>query len=176
MLNNQELLDLEENLTQELKDKLTSILIRLNRSNKLEEFLELIGLSNLLKNENVFTPFKNGKILVVGQSKVKKEDLLSVAKDLGFQKDRFEFMLGYYDAKKYNFKNLQWNPNYCLVLVGPMPHSTTAKGEYSSVIAMMESAEGYPPIIRLGLNELHITKSNFKSNLCNAIYNSLIYL
>ena len=43
-----------------------------------------------------------------------------------------------------------------------MPHSTAGKGDSSSAIANMENGNGYPKIIRLGSNELKITKTNFK--------------
>ena len=46
-----------------------------------------------------------------------------------------------------------------------MPHSTAGKGDSSSAIANMENASGYPKVIRLGSNELKITKTNFKMAL-----------
>ena len=174
MLSNQELYNLEERLVAELNNDPDSILIKLNRSGRLEEFLNLIGLSKLLNKENEFEPFENAKILVVGHSKVKKEVLLSVAESLGIKKERFEFLIDYYDAKKYNFDKLQWNPNYCLVLFGPTPHSVASKDGFSSVITKMEYLDGFPPIMRLGLNELRITKSDFKRNLREALNRGII--
>ena len=50
-----------------------------------------------------------------------------------------------------------------MILVGPMPHSTIDKGEFSSPISMMEQTDGYSKIVRLSSNgELKITKSNLK--------------
>lgn len=60
---------------------------------------------------------------------------------------------------------MQYNPNYRLVIVGPMPHSTTGKGESRSTISELENGNGYPKVIRLGSNELKITKTNFKQAL-----------
>lgn len=59
-------------------------------------------------------------------------------------------------------------------MVGPMPHSTESKGDYSSVISAIENEEGYPPVIRMGKNTLKITKSDFREKLENAIKDQLI--
>lgn len=90
---------------------------------------------------------------------------MAVAHKLGLEKNRFDFYLEYDDAKTFNFKKIQWNSTYTAVLVGPMGHSGAGKGNYSSVISAIESEEGYPPVIRLGSNELKITKTNFKNKL-----------
>ena len=49
MLNVEQLLELEERLRNTLSEKLEQILSNLNRSGKLEEALELLGLSDLLQ-------------------------------------------------------------------------------------------------------------------------------
>ena len=49
MLNVEQLLELEERVRNTLSEKLEQILSNLNRSGKLEEALELLGLSNLLQ-------------------------------------------------------------------------------------------------------------------------------
>ena len=74
--------------------------------------------------------YKTGKIVVIGQSDVKPEVLLSIAKQLGLDKKRFELYLEYEDAKKFNFQKIQWQPTYSLLMVGPMPHSGSGKGDY----------------------------------------------
>ena len=58
-----------------------------------------------------------------------------------------------------------WQPTYSLLMVGPMPHSGSEKGEYSSIISALEAEDGFPPIVRLGSNGLKITKSDFKAKL-----------
>ena len=52
--------------------------------------------------------YKKGKIVVIGQSDVKPEVLLSIAKQLGLDKKRLELYLEYEDAKKFNFQKMQW--------------------------------------------------------------------
>ena len=165
MLGVEELTALEDELRAELNERLEEILSRLNRSGQLEELLEILGLESLLHRESAYCVPNTGKIVVIGQSEVKADILLTVAGKLGLDKKRFELYLEYEDAKKFNFRKMQYNPGYCAVLVGPMPHSGTAKGEYSSMIAAIELESGYPPVVRLGLNSLKISKSDFKKKL-----------
>ena len=102
---------------------------------------------------------------MIGQSDVKAEVLLSIAKKLGLDKSRFELHLDYDDAKNFNFRKTQWQPSYSLIMVGPMPHSGFGKGDYSSIISAIESEDGYPPVVRLGSNGLKISKTDFRAKL-----------
>ncbi len=174
MLSIEQLEELDERLKYELDEHLTQILTRLNREGRLEELLAILGFSDLLKPEPMYTCFDNGKIVVLGDSNVAEAVLLSIAKGLGIDKKRFEFHLGYEEAKSFDGRKMQWNPAYSLVLVGPMPHSGTSKGDSSSVITALENTEGYPPVIRLGTNSLKISKSDFKAKLTEAIEKKLI--
>lgn len=92
MLSIEELLELEDNIKAELDEYLTAALSKLNRSGQLEEFIELLGMEHLLQKESGYEVYKTGKIVVIGQSDVKVEALLSVAKQLGLDKNRFEFI------------------------------------------------------------------------------------
>lgn len=174
MLSIEQLEDLDERLKYELDEHLTQILTRLNRDDRLDELLEILGLINLLKPEPMYACFDNGKIVVLGESNVAEAVLLSIAKDLGLDKKRFEFHLGYDEAKMFDGRKMQWNPAYSLILVGPMPHSGTSKGDASSVITALENTEGYPPVIRLGTNSLKISKSDFRAKLTEAMEKKLI--
>lgn len=165
MLSIEELLELEELIKSELEDNLTGILTKLNRLDRLEEFLALLGLEALLEKDSGYQVYKNGKILVIGQSDVKVDVLRAVARDLGIEKNRLEFYLDYEDAKTFNFKKIQWQPTYSLIMVGPMGHSGKEKGDFGSVISALESQDGYPPVIKLGTDHLKITKTDFRSKL-----------
>lgn len=165
MLGIEELFELEEALRDELNEHLTEVLTKLNRSNQIEGLLRLLGMESLLQKDSGYQVYNDGKIVVIGQSDVKEDALLAVAKSLGINKSRFEFHLEYEDAKMFNFRKLQWAPTYSLVMVGPIPHSGAVKGDYSSIITAIESEEGYPPIVRLGSSTLKITKSDFKVKL-----------
>ena len=80
----EELSALEDEIMSVLPDRITAILSKLNRSGRLEELLELLGMEDLLKQEQDFYSYKEGKIVVVGGTDVKEEVLLSIAKDLSF--------------------------------------------------------------------------------------------
>ncbi len=171
VLSIEELAEIQE----EVADRLEEILTRLNRTGKLEEFLTLVGMETN-KNEG-FDSYDDGKIVVIGATDVKESVLLSVAKQLGLDKDRFEFLLNYHEAKKYDYKKLQYAPQYRVVLFGPIPHSVNDKGNSSNIIAEMEKTQGYPRIIRLTANnDLKITKSNFKQELEKLIEEKYIEL
>lgn len=156
---------------EEIIDTVTAKISLANRMGELESLLENWGLQELIESESqssgsFYETRKDGKIVVLGGSQVKENDLLGIVKSLGLNKDRFEFCLDYDAIETYNFKKMQWDINYRLVIVGPMPHSTTGKGNSRSTISELENADnGYPKVIRLGSNELKITKSNFKKVL-----------
>lgn len=174
MLDVVELYELEEELKVELDERLTEILAKLNRTGKLEELLELLSLEHLLQLDSGYTVRNTGKIVIIGQSEVKEEVFLSIIKGFGIDKSRVEICLDYEKAKTYNFKKMQWDPNYCAVLVGPMPHSGSAKGDNGSIISALENEDGYPPVIRLGSNQLKITKSDFKEKFSDCISRKII--
>ena len=87
----------------------------------------------------------------------------------------FEFCLDYEDAQKYDFRKMQYAPQYRLILVGPMPHSGYGKGESRSIISEIEKSDAYPRVERLmSGQELKITKSNFREMLQRLIYEDYI--
>ena len=87
MLGIEELLELEDSLRIELNDNLTGILTNLNRTDQLEMFLSLVGMEHLLAKDDGYQVYKSGKIVVIGQSDVKAEVLLSIGKKLGIDKE-----------------------------------------------------------------------------------------
>lgn len=169
MLDVAQLMDLEERLRPELDSRLEEILSRLNRTERLEEFLELVGLKNLLSDDSAYETFKDRTIVVIGASPVKEAVLSAIGERLGISRDRFEFHLEYKDVQSLNVSNFRYNLNYSLIMVGPMPHSGVGKEDASSIISAMESKEGYPPVVRLGTNGLKISKSDFRNKLQESI-------
>ena len=165
MLDINELLEIEAVLRDTLNERLEEILVSLNRKGQLEELLSLLGMKELLGIEEEDEILRDGKIIVIGQSEVEREKLAAVAKNLGIEKDRFEFYLNYEDAKTFDFKKTQWSSKYSYILVGQMPHSGYSKGDYSSVITAIEREDGYPPVVRMGTSGLKITKSSFRNTL-----------
>ena len=67
MLNVEELMELEEKFRKAIVEKSEEILSKLNRAGKLEEVLELLGLTDLLADECEYKPYKTGKVFVVGR-------------------------------------------------------------------------------------------------------------
>lgn len=155
---------------EEIIDTIVEKITLANRTGQLEEMLEQWGLEDLIdkkqqSSNDFYDTYKDGKIVVLGGSQVKEKVLLGIIKELGLDKDRFEFCLDYDSIVRYQFSKLQYNPNYRLVIVGSMPHSTAGKGDSSSAISEMEKGNGYPKVVRLGSNELKITKTGFTKAL-----------
>lgn len=162
----EELSDLEDKILMKLPEKITAVLSKLNRSGGLEEFLNTLDMADLLETQQEIYSYKDGKIVVIGGSEVKEEILLSIAKKLGLDKSRFEFCLDYKQIQKYDFKKMQYAPQYRVVLFGPSPHSGHGKGDSGSILAEVEKSPTYPRVERLvSGNELKITKSNFREML-----------
>ncbi len=166
MLSVEALSELEEKIKEVLPEKLTEILSRTNRTEELKDLLRLLGLSDLLQNENDYITYKDGIIVVIGATEVKEEVLLAIGKNLGFNKNRFEFCLDYKAAQKYDFRKMEYSSFYRVILFGPTPHSGHGKGDSGSIISGIEKRPGYPRVERL-LNgqELKITRSNFRQKL-----------
>ena len=168
---------------EEIIDAVTAKISVANRMGELESLLESWGLQELIDpvpetSASFYDTRKDGKIVVIGESQVKERDLLGIVKNLKLDKDRFEFCLDYDAIEIYNFKKLQWDINYRLVIVGPMPHSTTGKGNSRSTISEMEKPDnGYPKVIRLGSNRLKfqnpISKNCWRSSWRKTIFKGI---
>jgi hypothetical protein len=159
--------ELEDNIIQVLPDRITEALTLANRSGELDDLLRLLRMTDLLEPEDTLETYRSGKIMVIGESDVKDDVMLAIAKSLGLEKNRFEFVTEYDKAKAFEFTKLQYASTYRLVLFGPVPHSANGKGDSGSVIAEMEKKRDvYPRVERL-LNgtTLKITKSNFREKL-----------
>lgn len=156
MLEAENLIKLEQSLQDTFAERLLEILTRLNRTDKLNTWLELMGLTNLLQPDTSYFTYRSAKILVIGESQIKLNVLKAIIKNLGIDFNRFEFCLDYNDAKSYHYEKLRYNSNYSLVLVGAMPHKTSGTGDFSSAIARMEQEDGFPPVVRF--KDLKITK------------------
>ncbi len=168
MLNHIELMDLEDSISGEL----LGVLSKCNRSGELDKLLNMLcsfGFSNPYKSSYYDTEvetYKNGKIVVIGESEIKEDLLKGIAKSLGIDKNRFEFCLSYKGAKSFNYSKMRYNPNYRAIVFGPIPHKTQGTGDYASTIANVENSDGYPRVVRLtSNNQLKITKTNFRAAL-----------
>ena len=157
-------MDLCDAVESRIADAIVPAIVRANRTDELNDLLELLGMSDLIVNDERRI---RGKIVVLGKSEVKEGKLRSIARAHGFDGDRIEFFLEYERLKHYRFDRLRNNSAICAVLVGPMPHSTPGKLDASSAIAEMEGRpDVYPPVIRV--NDAHgpkITNNSFAQAL-----------
>lgn len=88
MLNIEEL----EDIIKKVKDSIDGIITLANRNGNLDELLNYMGLASLLHKKSAYETEKNGKIVVIGQSEVKKRILVGIINKLGLDKNRFEFV------------------------------------------------------------------------------------
>lgn len=157
----------------ELEVLMTDITIRIqnqivhhNRMGQLDQYLQQLPLDYELKDRSMES--NNGKILVIGQSNVRKKDFRGILSSLNFDAERFELVLNYEEVKQYSFTKLAHNNHYDYIMVGPLPHKVKGLEDESSIITQIEkNSDAYPPLIRV-LNqsgELKITKSSFKRAL-----------
>lgn len=124
----EDILSLEEEVKMYLAENLEKVLINLNRQERLFEFLSMIEAEHLCKATPLYETHKNGTIIVVGASRVKEKDLRKIAKSLGITEDRLECHLDYTRIPDLSY--VQGQPNYSVILVGPMPHSTEGRSGF----------------------------------------------
>ena len=105
MLNTNQIIDLEEKILERLKDDFEGILSNLNTNGKLKTFLELLAMSDLLKSDLCYVPYKSGKIYIIGQCDVQINHILGVIKNMVFDKKRFEFCTECEKIKKLILEN-----------------------------------------------------------------------
>ena len=160
---------------QEILEEVQKKIFLANRSGDLDALLLKWELTDFIIQNNKNESYKSGKIVVIGGTEIKESVLISICKEFGIGKDRLEFCLDYDQAQKYNYRKLQYNSDYSVVLFGPVPHSARYRGDSESIIAELESQSGYPQVFRLMAGEeLKITKSNFKSAIQNLLQNNII--
>lgn len=95
----------------------------------LQGYLTRIGMDELYprKETPLYDTNPDGRILIFGNSQIKEQQVYGVLKAIGIPEERVELYLDYNQAKRYPFKKLQYNPNYRLILFGPVPHSGKGK-------------------------------------------------
>ena len=167
--------------TDELLDIIADAGLRLQReiklaykSGTLNDYLIKIGMEDLYpqKNDSGWDgAFPYGKIVILGASNIQDRDIFKSIESVGISRERVELRLGYYDRSNEEFiRTLRYNNKYRLILVGPMPHSTTATGDFSSAITMMQNTDGYTKVIPLCSNgKLKISKTNIKQAVQSAV-------
>jgi len=173
---------------EKLLDIITEASYRLHReikksfkSGNLDGYLSSIGMLDILlpseKDQNVYDTYPDGKILIFGDNKVKDHEIFGCFKEQGISKDRIELHLGYDEAKNFAFRKIQYNPNYRLVIFGPVPHSGKGKEDKSSIITQIETTDGYPKVIRLtDSHGLKLSKASLKKAISHEIMSGYLSL
>ena len=162
MLTNEDLLDIITEASYRLHKE---IKIAYDRDN-LEGYLSTIGMGDLIPCEEEssgFDTYPDGKILIIGAAQIKDYEVYGCLKEFGLGKDRIELHTDYDEAKTYSFRKIRYNPNYRLILIGPVPPSGKGKQDSSSTITQKEAEDGHPKVIRL--SDAHGLKFTKKS-LC----------
>ena len=128
--------DLSE-LSEKIYQKVLKEVVEASYNNRINEVLLKYGLQDEI--EYSYYDINNSKILVVGDSRVNKNDLIGIAKSIGIRENRLEFELDYTRLHNYDFGNLRNSMTYSDVLVGPLPHRVEGIDGYSSFLAMVEA-------------------------------------
>lgn len=147
-----------------------------NRGN-LQDYLTKIGMGGLHPNEEtpLYDSNPDGRILIFGDSQIKERQIYGVLKSIGIAKERVELYLDYKQVENYPFRKLRYNPNYRLILFGPVPHSGKGKQNHTSIITQLENTDGYTKVIRIGNSHgLKITKTSLKIAIEQEIYNGYL--
>ncbi|MDD2629613.1 MAG: hypothetical protein PHV61_05515 [Limnochordia bacterium] len=145
---------------------------RAYRNGNLDGYLSSIGMLDLLppEDDSIYDTDPEGKVLIIGEAKIKEHQIYGCLKEYGIAKERVELHMGYERSKNFRFQNIRYNPNYRLILFGPVPHSGEGKAEKSSIITQIEDTDGYPKVIRLkDANGLKITKTSLKNAISREI-------
>ena len=80
MLGVAELNENEKSLQDTLAERLLEIITRLNRTDKLNTWLELMGLTDLLQPDTSYRPYKNAKIVIIGEAQIKENIISAIIK------------------------------------------------------------------------------------------------
>lgn len=145
----------------EAMSRITTNLLREQTDEQFCMLLESYGLEDLISTSLPYflDTQRNGNIILFGDSQIKIKDIHGCLKSLGIDKKRFEYV-PYDDVTNYNFKNLEYNSSYRLILIGPMPHSAKGMGDASSIIEWLTSNKNIAKTIKF--DNLKVTKSAFK--------------
>lgn len=142
----EELEDLYQAVGERIDEALLSSLIRANRTERLSELLELLGMEDLLGDDG-HADICPTRVAILGGSAISPGQIRSIIEERDLDIRDFELELEY-DLEHYNFGKFRDTLTYRAVLIGPSPHSTPGMGDSSSAIANMQAhPETYPPVI-----------------------------
>ncbi|MDR1775855.1 MAG: hypothetical protein LBS17_05380 [Actinomycetes bacterium] len=129
------------------------------------------------KAAKIFMPFfddltielqRNQKILIIGESRVKPNDVCGIAKTFGLKKTDIEIFGDYEKLTNFDVSKLQWSNKYGGIIIGPVPHKMAGIEDASSLVTKL-AEEGFPYSVdaRTLNGELKLTKSSLKEAFRN---------
>ena len=120
------LIELTEKITQKIIREVTEAY----HANQINEILKKYGLDEEIQYS--YYDINRAKILVIGNSRVNKNDLYGIAKSLGIRRDILEFELDYIRIHNFDFNNLRnYNSHKCNTFVN-------VEGSYTWLKAKMD--------------------------------------
>ncbi len=109
---------------------------------------------------------KKGKILVLGATALDEKTMNGIAKQYGFMKNDFDYMLDYDKIKSFTGRSNKLG-KYSAIILGACPHKVQNLGDWSSLIDKCKNMEGMPIAVdaRSRSGELKVTKESFRQAL-----------
>ena len=153
-------------ILQKIIDKISKEIFHAREDSELVAFMNKYAVTLEEINKNTST------ILVLGALKGRKSDYQMTAKKLNIPENNIEFVDDYSKMHSFNAEQLRYSDRYSDIIIGPTPHSIKNKGDFSSIIAMIENnPKEYPKLLKaIANNSLKITTSNFKELLQQTRY------
>lgn len=157
-------------ILQKIIDKISKEIFRATEDSEIDTIMDKYGVT---LGESIMPVNKNtSTILVLGALKGKKSDYQMTARKLNIPENNVEFVDDYSKMHTFNAELLRYSDRYSDIIIGPTPHSMKNKGDFSSVITMIENnPKEYPKLLKaIANNSLKITNSNFKELLKQTRY------
>lgn len=156
------------NLINQLQTRITNLEFEnKNLRNQLKKYtLE----NDVIVENQIVTEIKSYKrsrqLLIITDKTLSKEIIIGICKNYGFDKKNITIH-DEYGRLPFNIESIRYNSPYDGIIFGPVPHSAPGKGNYSSLIEMVKSEEGYPHVeeSKTMSGELKMTKESLKNAL-----------
>lgn len=163
VMNNIDLSELSNKIWQKVMREVTEAY----HNGNIEEVIKKYELEDNVESQSFYYERNIARIIVIGDSRVSKNDLEKVVKHNGIDPRRVEFVFEYEKFTNFNYGKFRNNMNYSDVLVGPIPHKGKNIDDSSSFLAMVKKdPKSFPRVIDIrNTNELKITKSAFLKGL-----------
>lgn len=147
-----------------------------NKNGMIAEMLDKYGI--ILEEEYMPIEVNRSKIIVFGALAGKVYEYQAIAKEYGISSDHIEFQNDYAKLTNFDVGRFRNCSNYTDIIYGPVPHSTSGKGDASSILAEMKNnPQEFPRVIEaLANGKLKITKNSFINSLIKTRYYEKIVL